>query len=53
MTSKKKTKKSIKYYKKLDEFVCLVVNVLDDYAYVSTMYPVTKKTIDKIKDKNK
>lgn len=42
-------KKSIKYYKKLQEYVCVVVNLTDDTAFVATLYPVSKKTIDKIK----
>lgn len=46
-------KNSLKYYKKLDEYVCVVVNILNDYSFVSTIYPVNKKTIDKIKNKIK
>lgn len=44
-------KNSLRYYKKLDEFVCVVVNILNDYSFVSTIYPVNKKTIDKLKNK--
>lgn len=46
-------KNSIKYYKKLKEYVCVVVNLKNNEAFVSTIYPVSKKTIDKLKDKDK
>lgn len=44
-------KNSLRYYKKLDEYVCVVVNILEDYSFVSTVYPVNKKTIDKLKNR--
>ena len=41
-------KNSIYFYKKMFQYVCVVVNILDSYAYVSTIYPVSKKNIDKL-----
>lgn len=46
-------KNSLRYYKKIDEYVCVVVNILNDYSFISTIYPVNKKMIDKLKNKNK
>ncbi|MDD2208410.1 MAG: hypothetical protein PHG03_03420 [Bacilli bacterium] len=40
---------SIKYYKKLQEYVCVVVNITETNAFVSTVYPVNKKRINKLK----
>lgn len=45
-------KNSLRYYKKIREYVCLVINLTETYAYVSTIYPVNKKTIDKLKNQN-
>ena len=42
-------KKSIKYYKKIDQFVCVVVNILTHNAFVATIYPVNQKSIEKLK----
>ena len=42
-------KNSIKYYGKIDQYICVVVNLTNTEAYVSTLYPVNKKTIDKLK----
>lgn len=47
------TKKSIKYYKKIDQFVCVVVNILTHNAFVATIYPVSQKSIEKLKGKIK
>lgn len=47
-----KVKNSIKYYKKIEEFVCVVVNIKENGAFVSTIYPVNKVTIDKLKRKH-
>lgn len=46
-------KNSLRYYKKLTEYVCVVVNIVNDYAFVSTIYPVNKRMIDNLKNKNK
>lgn len=46
-------KNSLRYYKKIEEYVCVVVNILNDYSFISTIYPVNKKMIDKLKNKNK
>lgn len=40
---------SLKFYKKIEEYVCVVVNVTSTEAFVSTVYPVNKKNIDKLK----
>lgn len=48
-----KVKNSIKYYKKIEEFVCVVVNIKENGAFVSTIYPVNKVTIDKLKRKHR
>ncbi len=44
-------KNSFRYYKKLKEYVCVVVNVMENSAFVSTIYPINKKNIDKLKSK--
>lgn len=44
-------KNSIKYYKKVEEFVCVVVNINGTSAFVSTIYPVKKIVVDKLKNK--
>lgn len=46
-----KKRKSLKYYGKTEQYICVVVNILEKHAYVSTMYPVNKKKIDKMKIK--
>lgn len=43
------SKNFLRYYKKLEEYVCVVVNITSTEAFVSTVYPVNKKTIDKLK----
>lgn len=45
-------KNSIRYYKKVKEFVCVVVNISNTNAFVSTIYPINKKNIDKLKNRN-
>lgn len=42
-------KNSIKYFKKLKEYVCVVVKIDKDKAFVATFYPVNKKSILKLK----
>jgi len=37
-------------YKKLTEYVCVVVNITATEAFVST-YPVSKKVIDKLENR--
>jgi len=44
-------KNSLKFYKKLTEYVCVVVNITATEAFVSTVYPVNKKVIDKLKNR--
>lgn len=44
-----KKRKSLKYYGKIEQYTCVVVNILEKHAYVSTMYPISKKKIDKMK----
>lgn len=44
-------KNSIKYYGQVKQYVCIVVNLTNTEAYISTFYPVNKKTIDKLKKK--
>ena len=44
-------KNSLKYFKKIKEYICVVVNIVGDGALVSTVYPVNKKNIDKLKNK--
>lgn len=40
-------KNSLKYYGKIVEYVCIVVNITDTENFVSTFYPVAKAKIDK------
>ena len=44
-----KEKDSILYYSKLDETVCYVVkiNILKDYSYLASLYPVSLKKMQK------
>ena len=44
-------KNSLKYYKKIVEYVCVVVNITSTEAFVSTAYPINKKNIDKLKNR--
>lgn len=46
-----KVKNSIRYYKRVKEFVCVVVNINETSAFISTIYPVRKATVDKLKNK--
>ena len=46
-------KNSIKYYGQVKQYVCVVVNLTNTEAYISTFYPVKKKTIDKLKNQLK
>lgn len=48
-----KKKNSLQYYGKLKQYICVVVNILDRSAFVSTIYPVNKSKIDKLKDAGK
>lgn len=43
------SKNSIKYFKKIREYVCVVVKIDKDKAFVATFYPVSKKSILKLK----
>lgn len=45
-----KKRRSMKYYGKVDQYVCVVVRLDKKEIYVSTIYPQSKKKIDKIKD---
>ena len=45
-----KNKKSLKYYGKVDQYVCVVVKFDKHGAFISTIYPQSKKKIDKIKN---
>lgn len=47
-----KAKESLKYYGKIDQYVCIIVKIKDKRElYVSTFYPQSKEKIDKLKDK--
>ena len=46
-----KDKNSLQYYGKIKQYTCVIVNILENNAYVSTMYPINKAKIDKIKNK--
>lgn len=46
-------KNSLKYYGKLTEYVCVVINITDTVNFVSTFYPVGKNKIDKKRYNNK
>lgn len=49
-----KKKESLLYYKKIDEFTCVVVKLTlrrNKDIYVSTMYPVSEEKIEKMKQK--
>ena len=48
-----KKRNSLKYYGKIKQYTCVVVNILENNAYVSTMYPMNKNKIDKLKRKDK
>ena len=43
------SKNSIKYFKKLKQYVCVVVKIDKNKAFVATFYPVNKKSILKLK----
>ena len=43
------SKNSIKYFKKLKQYVCVVVKIDKNKAFVATLYPVNKKSILKLK----
>lgn len=50
-----KDRNSLLYYKEIDEFVCVVVKLnlrKNKDNYVSTIYPISKTKIEKIKEKN-
>ena len=42
-------KNALKYYGKVDQYVCVVVKFNKKEAFISTIYPQSKKKIDKIK----
>ena len=42
---------SIRFYKKLQQYVCVVVNIDKTVAHVATVYPINKKKIDRLKQK--
>lgn len=45
-------KNSLRYYKCIDEYVCAIVKLTNKRElYVATIYPVNKKTIDKLEQK--
>ena len=44
---------SIRFYKKLQQYVCVVVNIDKTVAHVATVYPINKKKIDRLKKKVK
>lgn len=44
-------RRSIKYYGKIDQYVCVIVKLDKKDVYVSTFYPQSKEKIDKIKNK--
>ncbi len=49
-----KKKKSLKYYGKVSQYVCIIVKIQDKKdLYVSTFYPQSKVKIDKIIHKKK
>ncbi len=42
-----KDKNSLKYYGKINEYVCVIVNLTNKENFVSTFYPIGKNKIDK------
>lgn len=42
---------SLKYYGKIDQYVCVIVKIDKKDVYISTFYPQSKEKIDKIKNK--
>ena len=42
---------SIKFFKKITQYICVVVNIEKEVAYVATIYPINKKKIEKLKQK--
>lgn len=46
-----KKRNSLKYYGKVDQYVCVVVRLDKKEYFVSTFYPLSKKKIDKLKSK--
>lgn len=46
------SKNSLKYYGKIIEYVCIVVNITDTENFVSTFYPIGKNKIDKKRYEN-
>lgn len=47
-----KEKQSLRYYKLLDEYVCVIVKLSKKrHLYIHTVYPVNKKKIHKLKQK--
>lgn len=42
---------ALKYYGKVDQYVCVIVKIDKKEIYVSTFYPQSKEKIDKLKNK--
>lgn len=47
-----KKRQSLKYYGKVDQYVCVVVKLDRKEIYISTIYPQSKDKIDKLKNKS-
>ena len=45
------TRQCIKYYGRVDQYVCVIVKLDKKGSYVSTIYPQSKEKIDKLKNK--
>ena len=45
-------RQSLKYYGKVDQYVCVVVKLDRKETYISTIYPQSKDKIDKLKNKS-
>ena len=47
-----KEKNSLRYFKYIDEYVCAIIKLTNKRElYIATIYPVNKKTIDKLEQK--
>lgn len=44
-------KQSLKYYGKVEQYVCVIVKIDKKETYISTFYPQSKEKIDKLKNK--
>ena len=49
-----KNRRSLSYYGKIDEYVCCIVKIKISrrYCYVATIYPVSKKKLNKAKEQS-